>query len=87
MSNKDEFSVISQPFINKINSIGTNNEDELTIFGRYVASKLGKLNLKNQYVLKHKIDQLIFEAHMAELNEAFAVLIIELIVFTIMYKL
>ena len=87
LSNKDEFSVISQAFMNKINSIGSNNEDELTIFGRYVACELRKLNLKNQYVLKHKIDQLIFETHMAELNEASAVLSIQLIVITIIYKL
>ena len=64
---------VSQAFINKINAMGS-NEDDLTAYGRYIACELRKFNTKTQYILKHKIDQLIFDTHMAELNDANEVL-------------
>lgn len=66
---KKQFDTVEKAFLQKIQEI-TSDDNEFFHYGRYIASTLSKLKPANQVIVTHKIDQILFEAKMSELNEA-----------------
>ena len=57
--------------LSKLNELG--EDDEYSSYGNYIAHELKSFSKRNQYILKHKIEQLIFEMRMNELGDTASV--------------
>lgn len=65
--NEASQSTFEHQFLSKLNELG--EDDEYSSYGNYIAHELKSFSRKNQCILKHKIEQLIFDMRMNEFGE------------------